>query len=256
MVDGTRKDWEQRASECGTRLSGVLFRGLSQTANEALHQWHAWLVRHVFLAGIPEGGRILDLGCGYGRLSSFIREDRPDIEVIGQDFASEYCLLFRRNVGPCIQADATQLPFANGSFDAVLAVTCLMYVEHERVPNLLRNLHGLLRDGGSALFLDPGLELQTLISRVRKSASASPTGGRGFNRHEYKTMINNNGFSISACGGNPHISRVVLLPGMARSKSRFVQSILHGSTLSDCAQSGYTMTALHRWILARREMSA
>jgi len=37
---------------------------------------------------------VLDLGCGYGRLSKTIRERRPDIDVVGQDVSISYCKLF------------------------------------------------------------------------------------------------------------------------------------------------------------------
>ncbi|HUS87967.1 MAG TPA: methyltransferase domain-containing protein, partial [Desulfosporosinus sp.] len=37
----------------------------------------------------PEGGRILDYGCGVGRLAKAVLELRPDVHVVGVDASNE-----------------------------------------------------------------------------------------------------------------------------------------------------------------------
>src|SRR6185437_2568770 len=159
----TRNQWEQRAAQSGSQLSGVLFRGFSAKANAAMHHWHEWVVSESFLPRLTNDARVLDLGCGYGRLSKTIRERRADISVVGQDVSFSYCKLFHSGVGDCVQADGHRLPFATGVFDAVMAVTCLMYGERASVPRQIEDIRRVLRPHGTLLLLDPGCELQRLI---------------------------------------------------------------------------------------------
>jgi demethylmenaquinone methyltransferase/2-methoxy-6-polyprenyl-1,4-benzoquinol methylase len=66
--------------------------------------------------GIPAGSRVLDLACGTGDLCRIL-SDRGH-SVVGLDF-SEGMLRAAHTTTPLVRADALQLPFAPGSFDAI-----------------------------------------------------------------------------------------------------------------------------------------
>lgn len=249
----TRNQWEQRATRSGSQLSGVLFRGFSEQANAAMHRWHQWVVSEAFLPRLARGARVLDLGCGYGRLSKTIRMRRPDIAVVGQDVSLSYCKMFREGVGDCVQADACRLPFENGTFDGVMAVTCLMYGPRASVPAQMEDIRRVLRPQGTLLLLDPGYELQRLIAAVSFKSTRSPTGGYGFSMAEYLALVSNSGFRIQAMGGNPSLSLALLVPGVARSNRPLIGRLLDGNAGKDCRESGFSRLALHRWIIASRE---
>jgi SAM-dependent methyltransferase len=248
-MDEVRDQWERRAGENNTSLSGVLFRGLSEYANSLLHDWHAWIVRNVFLPRMPRHARVLDLGCGYGRLSSVIAAERPDIELIGQDLALSYCRIFSQSVGSCVQASAENLPFVEHCFDGIMTVTCLMYPSRGEIPRILTGLNTTLRPGGLLLAIDPGQELQHFVSQVRGKRAASPTGGLGFGLAEYRQLFDIAGMNILAGGGNPAISMGLLLPGAARARRGIVRAALHRLAQVDHRASGYSLLALHRWLL-------
>jgi SAM-dependent methyltransferase len=249
----TRNQWEQRAAQSGKHLSGVLFRGFSEQANASMHRWHEWVVSESFLPRLVNGARVLDLGCGYGRLSKTIRARRGDVDLVGQDVSFAYCKLFHDGVGGCVQADGCRLPFTTGAFDAVMAVTCLMYGPRASVPGQMEDIQRVLRPHGTLLLLDPGYELQRLIAAATFKGKRSPTGGRGFSMAEYPALVSNSGFRIRAMGGNPWLSTALLVPGVARSNRPLVGNLLEHNVRKDCRESGFSRLALHRWIIASRE---
>lgn len=247
-MDETRRSWEQRAQESNRDIKGVLFRGLSEQSNLHLHEWHAWIVLNVLLPRLPQRARLLDLGCGYGRLSDVVARARPDIEIVGQDIASGYCRIFTESHGRCVLASAMQPPFRDGCFDGILGVTCLMYAPRESVPNTLVSLNMLLRPRGVVLMLDPGSEMQKVAAVVRGRRAMSPTGGSGFGMIEYQRLLVSAGFTVAAAGGNPSLSSALLVPGIGRISERRMQAMLGWIANFDRREAGYSRFALHRWI--------
>lgn len=247
-MDETRRNWEQRAYESNRDIKGVLFRGLSEQSNLHLHEWHAWIVLNVLLPRLPQQARLLDLGCGYGRLSDVVARARPDIEIVGQDIASGYCRIFAESHGLCVLASAMRPPFRDGCFDGILGVTCLMYAPRVSVPNTLASLNMLLRPRGVILMLDPGIEMQKAAALVRRKRAVSPTGGSGFGMIEYQRLLVRAGFTVAAAGGNPFLSSALLVPGIARISGRRIQAMLGWVADFDHREAGYSRFALHRWV--------
>ncbi len=76
-------------------------------------------------AAIPMGGRVLDLGAGTGDIALAIRSARPDSKPVAADFTYEMMHVGRDRTGGrslawnC--ADALNLPYASGQFDAVVS---------------------------------------------------------------------------------------------------------------------------------------
>jgi ubiquinone/menaquinone biosynthesis C-methylase UbiE len=101
------------------------------------------------LANIPRADRILDLGCGTGMLLASL-EKRAKFAV-GVDMSAEMlgAAKKRGTKAALVLADADHLPFADGSFDAVVSVTLL-----QNMPNperTVRELARVLRSNGKAI---------------------------------------------------------------------------------------------------------
>jgi SAM-dependent methyltransferase len=254
-MNGLRDQWETRAVRSSSSLSGVLFQGLSEQANSVLHYWHAWIVRNVFLPKLQAGARVLDLGCGYGRLSRIIAAERPDIQLIGQDLAMPYCQTFAKGCGPCVLADAGSPPFADESFDGIISITCLMYLPEAELAHALESLRKTLRRGGVFLSVEPGYEVQQLIARARGGASQSPTGGLGFSRKRYRRAFERASYTITDAGGNTYLSAALLVPGIARSDASCIAKMLGRLGGADHRRNGYSFFALHRWIAAEKSVT-
>jgi SAM-dependent methyltransferase len=96
---------------------------------------------------IPEGGAVLDLGCGAGLVTA---ELTTRARVAGVDISAGQLELARRNAPAArfVRADMVDLAFAPGSFDAVVAFWTLIHVPREVHASLFARVHGWLKPGG------------------------------------------------------------------------------------------------------------
>ncbi|MDX6259466.1 MAG: hypothetical protein QOH84_1154 [Kribbellaceae bacterium] len=93
----------------------------------------------------PGSGPCLDLGCGTGRNFDTIRDSGRT--VVGVDRSSDQLRLARtRTDGPLIESDAATLPFADGSFDTVIAMW--ISTDLDDFPGALGEAIRVLRPGG------------------------------------------------------------------------------------------------------------
>ncbi len=181
-----REAWESRATDLGVQLSSVLCRGLPLYLNAAMDDWHRHLLQLHFLGFLPPRASLLDAGCGYGRLSRFIHESRPDLAVIGCDFAHGYCVAFSKYVEtPAVCMALERSAFAPNTFDGIVAMNALMYLDTAARASALQQLRESLVPGGTLLLLEPGLEYFNLLSRI---GFGSPTGGQGFSLGSFREL--------------------------------------------------------------------
>lgn len=109
-------------------------------------------------AGIQEGQRVLDVGCGFGGTIASLNERYLRLHLAGVNIdrrqleraASEVPPL-QRNTIEWTQADAAKIPLPDASFDVVLAVECVF---HFHRPGFFAEAARLLRPGGSLTLSD------------------------------------------------------------------------------------------------------
>jgi cyclopropane fatty-acyl-phospholipid synthase-like methyltransferase len=110
-----------------------------------------------FIADLPDGSRVLDVGCGNGIPAT--REIAAKHRAIGVDISPAQVALARSNVPNATFhcADAREIEFSAGSFDAIVALYLIDNVPREDYPTLFRKLAGWLRPGGRILLsAEPG----------------------------------------------------------------------------------------------------
>jgi len=88
------------------------------------------------LAEPAPGQRILDVGCGFGGTVAQLNEDHSGLDLVGVNIdarqiaravATVQPLAARDNTIAFLVGDACALPFADGSFDTLLAVECIFH---------------------------------------------------------------------------------------------------------------------------------
>ncbi len=102
-------------------------------------------------ADIAGGGRVLDVGCGTGRLTEALASSPEVTEAHGIDFSAPYVDYARARVpGPNVQftvADACALPFETAHFDHALSQLVLQFVPESE--QAIREMRRVTRPGGT-----------------------------------------------------------------------------------------------------------
>jgi SAM-dependent methyltransferase len=109
-------------------------------------------------ADMPDGAKVLDLGCGAGVPSTQFLSQRFD--VTGVDVSAQQ-LELARNYAPnahFIKSDMTTLSFPEATFDLVVAFYSIIHVPREEQPALVRNIYNWLKPGGRFLATWPLVE--------------------------------------------------------------------------------------------------
>jgi demethylmenaquinone methyltransferase/2-methoxy-6-polyprenyl-1,4-benzoquinol methylase len=103
-------------------------------------------------AGRTGDGRVLDVATGTGDLALESLRQRPGVRVVGLDFTPEMLLLARHkaelgNTEPGLNVgDALHLPYADGTFDAVVTAFALRNVTD--IPAAFSEMARVTRPGG------------------------------------------------------------------------------------------------------------
>ncbi len=126
-------------------------------------------------AAIAEGHRVLDLGCGTGTLTLFIKQLHPRASVVGLDGDAKALARAERKAraaGVDIHFDeglSYALPYADGSFERVLSSLMIHHLSHEQKLMTLREVRRVLVPGGSLHVVDigpPASRLGRLLAHV------------------------------------------------------------------------------------------
>lgn len=105
---------------------------------------------------LPQKGRVIDLGCGFGVLANRIALEHPDLQVRGYDFDAYRIATAQSTVGTrsniqFVLGDALKSEF---TADVVIMTDFLHHLAKADQHRLLRDLHTNLPSGGRLIVLD------------------------------------------------------------------------------------------------------
>ena len=115
----------------------------AQIHDEPRHAWAADLA-----ARLPEGARVLELGCGGGTRET--RELAERFALTGLDLSERQLERARMRVpnATFLLGDLTSAEFDAGSFEAVVSFYVFNHVPRDLLPGVLARIHGWLAGGG------------------------------------------------------------------------------------------------------------
>lgn len=140
--------------------------------------------------GVAPGWHVLDAGCGTGAFLPWLAElVGPEGRLSAIDLADENAALARERMrqapqGPPVevrQGDLLELPYADGTFDAVWCANTTQYLSDDELRRVLAELRRVVRPGGLVAIKDLDASLITvrpadpfLFTDFFRRASASP----------------------------------------------------------------------------------
>lgn len=174
MTDGlTLEVYRERAHDYAARLSLHRPRGLDS-----------------FIAAIPTGGRVLDVGCGPGRHAALMAE--AGLAVLAIDATPEMVAMAAISPGVTARlASFDDVPSLGGGFDGIWAHFSLLHAPRADVPRHLADLHAACRPGAR---LHLGMKLGAGEGRDRLGRFYSY-----FGEQELADLVVGAGFGVTGC---------------------------------------------------------
>jgi SAM-dependent methyltransferase len=127
--------------------------------------------------GDMEGRRVVDVGCGTGRMTRWLAEDRGARQVVGVDFSAATVEAARLESGALVSSGIVGFaqgdvlagldPVGVGAFDDAVVLGCLSVACRERasLERAVGNVARLVRKGGRVLLLEP-IHRSPLLRRI------------------------------------------------------------------------------------------
>lgn len=152
-------------------------------------------------------GRVLDVGCGSGRLSIALGRARPSVTIVGlDDFSAEY---IRSHGAPnternfvaagiadraSIQSgDMREMPFEASSFDGAMSSAAIDHLQPEDIRKTLREVNRVVVPGADFL-------LMVIVPNIWLRIAFGPLIGRMRGRSFWRESLAQAGFTIQREG--------------------------------------------------------
>lgn len=176
--------WDKQANQFGESVNAVNFDTLSED-----------LELQTIRSLLNPNDAVCDLGCGNGRLLSFLRDNGLSGTLVGSDFTEGMITAANslKERDPKYQdisfyhMDATQPDISNalgGNFDAVITKRLLINLESDlEREKVLKNIHDLLNPNGLYLMTECFMEPLDRVNEVREKLNLDTIKVHEFNRY-------------------------------------------------------------------------
>lgn len=166
-----------------------------KTLGETLHPGGLELTKHALnLCDLPKSSRIVDVGCGAGVSTEYLKNQYSSVIGIDLSFKLLQAAKNRYSDLTLIQATATHLPFLSNSIDVILVECSLSVFAHTAV--ILDEFHRILRKNGFLIITDLYAQNPSGLAKLKNMIPSSCLSG-SFVKDELDSILNRKGFQIS-----------------------------------------------------------
>ena len=148
-----------------------------------------------------EGKTCLDIGCGTGAISYFLRKQGGTWHSIDSD---ENCvILTKRLVKEKVhQMDATQTDFEEKKFDTIIALDIIEHIKDD--DSLVKELRRILKDNGKLYVTTPHISRTAILNNIKNWIGLTPDKyghvRAGYTTKQLKEKLEKNGFIVEKTG--------------------------------------------------------
>ncbi|MBV1776479.1 class I SAM-dependent methyltransferase [Burkholderiaceae bacterium DAT-1] len=109
-----------------------------------LHEYDRYYSK--WLSQVRKGGQVIDVACGPGNVSAFIRSVRPDLQVTGIDIAPGMIAEAQRRVPDAtfLVSDCRDIPLLGQTFDGAAFAFGLSYLDDQAAAATLQAIYDVL----------------------------------------------------------------------------------------------------------------
>jgi 2-polyprenyl-3-methyl-5-hydroxy-6-metoxy-1,4-benzoquinol methylase len=177
-----KNEWDNRAEAMGSTLNSVLFKRFPKIINKFIHNKHKnFILKSIDIDII----NLLDVGCGYGRLSAEIKSQHPNAMLKGIDISEKFIESYNRNIGfaTCVPLEEFK---PSEKYSIVISTTILMYIDPDLLSINLKKIWDSVLPGGWLFIIEPANEFQKIYRILSGNINAKATGGnvRYFSKEE------------------------------------------------------------------------
>nr|WP_311526920.1 methyltransferase domain-containing protein [uncultured Ralstonia sp.] len=187
------------------------------------HQVATFQRKLALQGGLHEGARVVDFGCAKSATMRQLLQQRPDVNVHLFDISDRYVGFWEKFLSPGQWATYTIPPAWQRSFDVVSSFFSL-----EHIPDLttaLRNIHGLLRDGGLLYAIVPNTFTNSVDFLVADHVNH-------FTHTSLQTLLANHGFDLLEADAQSHRGAFVVT-AVRRPGDSKIAPVLNAQELAD-----------------------
>lgn len=181
--------WEKRYKQLGNSKRSVLFKNLPDYLNNRIHRLHVQFI----LNSLNDNTKtLLDVGCGYGRISKDLLKYKPNLNIEGVELSTSFAHHFEKNIGSCFQG-SLQSFVPTKKYDAIIIVTMLMYIDSDELSINLKKLWQSLQPGGILVCIEPIGNFLVSLRQKYKLGYFEPTGENRvnyFDNKEFNQLFN------------------------------------------------------------------